>query len=409
MTEIPPPPLFLRTEPQVELRPTFPVLDPIRAIGALAVLTTHTAFQSGDYLRNGVFGTLLARLDVGVAIFFVLSGFLLSRPFLARGALGLARQSTHVYLAHRILRIFPVYLVTVVVALTFLPDNRGAGPLEWLSSVLMIDSYTQAQLPHGLTHMWSLAVEVAFYLVLPGLMLLVVSQRRLKATRILALLIVMVGISVFWHAWGAGALDPYITGSTGIWLPAYLTWFAVGIALATAHVKLQAGSRSRMLVWLPSVGRLPGACWAAIAGIMLVASTSLAGPILFQVGTAGESLLKHLLYAVVGGLVVITGIWAGPSRYTEVMSWRVLRHLGHISYSVFCIHLVVISMVMGLTGFELFRGNGIQIWLLTLSMTLVIAEMLYWGVERPALKFKRRTTRSDGVAPTTADTLSTTT
>ena len=67
-----------------ELSPVFPVLDTLRAVGALAVLTTHVAFQSGAYVRHGVWGALLSRLDVGVAIFFVLSGFLLSRPYLAR-------------------------------------------------------------------------------------------------------------------------------------------------------------------------------------------------------------------------------------------------------------------------------------------------------------------------------------
>ena len=69
-----------------EIAPEFPVLDSLRAVGALAVLTTHVAFQSGAYVRDGTWGALLSRLDVGVAIFFVLSGFLLARPYLARAA-----------------------------------------------------------------------------------------------------------------------------------------------------------------------------------------------------------------------------------------------------------------------------------------------------------------------------------
>ena len=65
---------------RTQLAETFPVLDTMRAVGALAVLTTHVAFWAGDYQRHGAWGSFLARLDVGVAIFFVLSGFLLSRP-----------------------------------------------------------------------------------------------------------------------------------------------------------------------------------------------------------------------------------------------------------------------------------------------------------------------------------------
>jgi peptidoglycan/LPS O-acetylase OafA/YrhL len=64
--------------------PRLPVLDSLRGLWVLALLTAHTAFWAGSYTRNGVWGTLLARLDVGVALFFVLSGVLLSYPYLAR-------------------------------------------------------------------------------------------------------------------------------------------------------------------------------------------------------------------------------------------------------------------------------------------------------------------------------------
>ena len=59
---------------------TFPTLNAVRGIGALMVLTTHAAFNTGQILR-GWPGAVLARLDFGVPLFFVLSGFLLSRPF----------------------------------------------------------------------------------------------------------------------------------------------------------------------------------------------------------------------------------------------------------------------------------------------------------------------------------------
>ena len=64
--------------------PRLPVLDSLRGVWVLALVTAHTAFWAGSYTRNGVWGTLLARLDVGVALFFVLSGVLLSYPYLAR-------------------------------------------------------------------------------------------------------------------------------------------------------------------------------------------------------------------------------------------------------------------------------------------------------------------------------------
>jgi len=181
-----------RTTRSVEPAHEFPVLDTLRAIGALAVLTTHTAFQAGEYLRHGVWGTLLARLDVGVAIFFVLSGFLLARPWLARAATGAPPPSRRRYYEKRLLRIYPVYVVTVVIALVWIPENEGATLRTWVSSLLLADPYTSEQLPHGLTQMWSLTAEVAFYAVLPLLMWVAVGRvHALRPRRVLALAVAM--------------------------------------------------------------------------------------------------------------------------------------------------------------------------------------------------------------------------
>ena len=123
---------------------TFPLLDTMRAIGALCVLTTHTAFWAGDYVRHGTLGTVLARLDVGVAIFFVLSGFLLSRAWLARAADGAPGPATAPYFWKRALRIVPVYVITVVLALTFVQANDGRAPTR-----LDLDAADARRLPRG--------------------------------------------------------------------------------------------------------------------------------------------------------------------------------------------------------------------------------------------------------------------
>ncbi|NYG57914.1 peptidoglycan/LPS O-acetylase OafA/YrhL [Nocardioides daedukensis] len=360
-------------------------------MGALMVLTTHTAFQAGDYLRHGYLGTLLARLDVGVAIFFVLSGFLLSRPWIARAAIGAPRPQASRYYERRLLRIYPVYMMSVAAALLLIPGNDHSGFRQWLSSMFMADSYLNNHLPHGLTQMWSLAVELAFYLILPIIMRLVVKNDWLKPRRLAALLVAMSLISVAWHLKLSDLIAPHTAGLTGIWFPAYLTWFAVGISLAWAHVHLQQGSPRRGTELLRQIGQLPGVCLSTALGLMLIVSTPIGGPALFQVGTAGESLSKHLLYALVGALVVITGVWADPqSRYARIMSSRPARHLGHISYSLFCIHVGVITFVMWITGYGLFEGRGLQIWGLTLLISLILAEISYRCVELPFLRLKTR-------------------
>jgi peptidoglycan/LPS O-acetylase OafA/YrhL len=375
---------------QVEQRPEFPVLDTLRAVGALAVLTTHTTFQSGEYGRHGVVGTLFSRLDVGVAIFFVLSGFLLSRPYFARAMVHRGHPSTGRYYWKRFLRIYPVYAVTVVLALALIDENRGLGAVQWVRSLLLVDIYTSARLPQGLTQMWSLAVEAMFYLTLPLLMLAALGRGGgVSVRRVSGVLAGLCAISVWWVLSLGGVVSESAAGVPMTWLPSYLTWFAVGIALALAHVLHQArGSDApRAVRRLTTVGAMPGVCWALVAGLLLVAATPIAGPSFLFVASPGEALTKHLLYAGIGGLVVVTGIFTAPgSRYAAVMSTPALRHLGVISYSTFCIHLPVLHLVMSVTDYGLFQGHGLQIWALTLVVSLVASELLYRLVEKPGMR-----------------------
>jgi peptidoglycan/LPS O-acetylase OafA/YrhL len=391
----------------IDIRHRFPVLDTWRALGALAVLTTHTTFQTGTYLGHGLWGTLLARLDVGVAIFFVLSGFLLSRPWIARAALGESAPSTGEYFLKRLVRVYPVYLVAVLLALAVLDENDRADPLTWVANLLVGDTYVHDRLPHGLTHMWSLTVEVAFYVLLPVLMKLALGTRRLAVHRgrIHAILLAMVVTAVLWHTVLVELLDPRSDGAPGLWLPGYLAWFAAGIWLALLHVDVQQGRSRPFADWVVRLGTMPGTCWVMVLGLLLVAATPIAGPVMFVAGTPSQSLVKNLVYALIGGLIVLSGAFADSSRgFGRVLSSRPLRHLGHISYSVFCIHLVVLALVFEYTRYEVFTGSGLPVWALTLAFTLVAAEILYRVVERPFMRLPALLARRDRSSDTTAQT-----
>ena len=69
-----------------------------------------------------------------MAVFFVLSGLLLVRPWLQQ-ATGARPVPLRVYFWRRALRILPIYWITVAIALLFVPDNRNAGPADWLRHV----------------------------------------------------------------------------------------------------------------------------------------------------------------------------------------------------------------------------------------------------------------------------------
>ncbi len=320
----------------------FPALDVLRLVGALAVLTTHVAFQTGEYFRNGVLGTLLARLDIGVAVFFVLSGFLLSRAWWVSSETGTAAPDLGRYAIKRLLRIWPVYVLTASVALAVVPGNEGAGVGDWVTSALLLDTYVDDTLPYGLTQMWSLSVEVAFYVALPFLMW--VARRRSRLPADLLLLVGMVVLSVAWIVTVAPAIDDVRDWAPALWLPGYLSWFAAGMWLARTHVRH--GVRGGRVPWIVSLGQQPGACWTAAIGLLLAAATPVAGPVTLEPGTSAESVTKTLVYAVIGLLVVAAGVWS-PSAglFRRMASARPLRHLGHVSYSMFCTHLIVLALI----------------------------------------------------------------
>jgi peptidoglycan/LPS O-acetylase OafA/YrhL len=378
---------------RLEQNPQFPALDTLRAVGAFAVLTTHVTFQTGDYFGHGVWGTVMARLDIGVAIFFVLSGFLLGRPYLARAMTHLEAPPIGRYYWKRFLRIYPVYVVTVIIALALLPDNSTLQARDWVRTLLLADTFAARHLPHGLTQMWSLSVEASFYLVLPLLMIAALGRAPgLRPRRVSVLLVALTAFSVSWHLGLATWVAGVSLGAPLLWLPAFLTWFSVGIALALVHVLHQTTPEpGAVLRTVTTLGSMPGACWAMAAGLLLVAATPVGGPTQLIAATQGESAAKHLLYAGIGGLVVLPGLFAAPrSRYSRVMSFGALRHLGHISYSIFCIHLPLLTLAMWLTGSTLFEASALQVWAVTVALTLPAAELLYRLVEKPGMRLKDR-------------------
>src|SRR6201998_2727453 len=101
-------------------------LTGIRAVAALLVLGTHAAYTTGKYPR-GYFGLLCSRMEIGVPIFFVLSGFLLFGPWVRATARDRPSPSVARYAWHRVRRIMPAYTITVVIAF-IVYHYRTAGP-----------------------------------------------------------------------------------------------------------------------------------------------------------------------------------------------------------------------------------------------------------------------------------------
>ncbi|MGY2063459.1 acyltransferase family protein, partial [Nocardia gipuzkoensis] len=152
---------------RVPQRAFVPALEGMRALAALGVVLTHVAFQTG---ASGVpvLGRVWGRFDMAVAVFFGLSGFLLWRPHAAAARGHGSAPPARRYLLHRAARILPAYWVVVCAVLILLPSAaHSAGRRVWLANLALLQVFVPLTLTDGLTQMWSLSVEVAFYLVLP--------------------------------------------------------------------------------------------------------------------------------------------------------------------------------------------------------------------------------------------------
>src|SRR4051812_27260591 len=138
--------------------PRFPAVDGLRALAALMVLVGHTSFLSG-FNGRGQVGAVLSRFDLGVALFFIISGFLLYRPFVSARMDGRSAPGVLRYGRRRLLRIVPAYWLALTV-LAIWPglggDVFGHVPVYYL----FLQNLRIEWLQGGITTAWSLCVEM---------------------------------------------------------------------------------------------------------------------------------------------------------------------------------------------------------------------------------------------------------
>ncbi len=362
----------------------YPALDGLRAIAVLCVVMTHIGFQTGQTFRGEV-GALLARLDFGVTIFFLLSGFLLYGPFVRATLAGRPVPSTRTYLRNRALRILPGYWVAVLVVMPVMA-SRFVSPGELANQLLLLQSYTEGHLLPGLTQMWSLGVEVAFYVALPLLAACARTGLRSQAR----LLSAMVVASVLWTLMTRGLGFPDASVG-GLWLPAYLDWFALGMAVAVARAWHDRTGRWPVLDQLGDAG---GTCWAIGALLLWLTATPLSGPRGLEPATPGEALTKHLLYGLAALFLLLPAVFGTDDRspVRRFLESPPMRWVGKVSYGVFLWHLLVLELVFRLPGFTLFDANVPLVMALVIPASLAVAALSLRLVEEPALRLKRRWT-----------------
>jgi len=397
-------------------RERFVAGDALRALAALGVVVYHVAYPAaqvthpeGGATMDGAFGSLFgpvfANLDVGLYLFFVLSGYLIAGPFVRAVIEGEPRPGLRRYSRSRVLRIVPAFWA--VAALTFARHGVDGATAGQVAAVL---GFGQIYVPSPAANLfgqaWTLDVEMAFYVLVPVVgALLAFACRRVpvgrhgRALLLLAFTAFVAMFTLSLRASGPGSLDYQRM------VPIALFFFCPGVALAVIEPFAKPWLRAR-----PALGRRLALGVAAGAGLAALAALAVERPTL-TINSRGA-----LAAATATGLLVAAALvrqWADGGCWRWLSS-RPLQWLGVRSYGIYLVHFLV---VLEVTAF--FRDSkplpmidssmpvlaepgspweAVALRLpLVLVLTIALAALSWRFVEQPAMTWKRRARRGGPV------------
>lgn len=364
----------------------FPLVDSMRAIAAMSILAYHGAFVTGALDGTGA-ERWYAQLNVGVPLFFAISGFLLYRPWVAARLAGASTPDVRVYALRRALRIVPAYWVALI-AIALAADRDDV--FSWPGALVhygFLQAYDPERFTGGIGQAWTLTVEVAFYALLP---LLALAARRLPGgtrERVvrseLAFLSALALVAVAWRLVVVLSVDP--EGGAYfpllVALPAQLDVFAAGMALAVVSAaaldERARPPRSASLAWL-----LAAAAYAAV--------------VLWRPEDPGaRAFAEHQLHGLIAIALLAPAVLGarGGGAIRRALAWRPLAWIGLVSYGLYLWHLDALR--------ELSEAGASDagVVLLGSPLALALGAASWYLIERHALRLGRRAAGRPPVAP----------
>lgn len=275
--------------------------EDVQALRALAVLAVLVCHMNPGWLLGGY---------LGVDMFFVISGFVITQTLLA----GNGVLDFRLFWIQRFFRIFPAYAVMLVVvafsaALIFLPENFGQFGKSWLYGLLFFsnhyfagygDYFSPVMTEQPLLHTWSLAVEMQFYLLYPMMLWLII---RYKAFFLLVISTVL-GFGLAMWSWGDGETSTALYYALHIRIPEFL----LGCSLAAYGDQLNAYGLRRYAVWLACTGL------ALVVACLVTIDANRFDPAMAALVCLGT------------GLVVLARVEKG--WLVSIFRWRIVATLG---------------------------------------------------------------------------------
>ncbi len=340
--------------------PHVPGLDGLRAWAVFVVVAFHYRFwhAQGGYL--------------GVDIFFVLSGFLITRMLVVEEARTGGMDLTE-FARRRLGRLLPALLLllgTLAIVVLIDGDDRTNETGQLVSALFYVNNWFAmwSDQPAPLTeHLWSLSVEGQFYFTWPLVLRWLMIRRRASPSTLLAVCAVgavgALGVRLAMYAAGAS------------WTEIYLNSFgrAGGLLIGAGVAFLVTGTL------LPGIRRLAATTWAQ-TGLAI----GLLGTVFFAL-SQGSTAPKWVLLSIVTGLtgcLVLSLVEAPEALPSRLLSGRVQRWTAQRSYAIYLWHLPLRSLPLGALG-----GVAGATWIVPLAATLVISEASYRYVERPGRRF----------------------
>jgi peptidoglycan/LPS O-acetylase OafA/YrhL len=364
-----------------------PALDGLRGL-AIAMVVVHNAAALQTTAETKLLKGVLALHGlgwVGVQLFFVLSGFLITGILLdTKGA----PRFYSAFYARRALRIFPLYYGLLFAWLVVLPlvaphvAAAVAGPAKyqvWYWTYLSNWAHPFGREIGGLPHFWSLAVEEQFYFVWPFCVAWMRprSIARLAMAMIVVALLVRIGLTAA-HAHPNAAY---------MFTFARMDALALGalVALVARNPDLLARLRPRLVPWAI-------ACSAALLAIALVTKG-------FHFESALVQTVGYSLLALLSGIVVLLAAVStreGGGRLTAFLEIKSLRVLGKYSYGLYVFHVPILALLRHRAEWTINHGATLQRMMalatfvgLVCVMSMAAAIASFELIERRCLALKR--------------------
>lgn len=367
-------------------------LDGLRGIAALAIYGVHFNQVVELDAVVGYFDLyrLLGNGEYGVALFFVLSGYLLGLPFWRARLDGVELPNVRRYAFRRVARIVPAYYFCLLVLVLW--GGRWQSPdamLDILLHITFLFNYAEFSIFSINAPFWTLAVEMQFYLLLP---LIFLTLRRLTPDHATAAMIAIGVIAYLIHAWLVSSITQIIDWPTApmlIWvrpygavvnhsLPGHVPHFLIGVIAGRFFLSLQSklGVRTGRWPWAELV------FWSTSITLFLLLATEFGDKIHIPYGRYGLPFIP-LLLAV---LILATPFTHYARKFLESAP---LKGLGTLSYGIYIYHLpCLIALDRYLRNQDLDAAQYPFLYGIGgMAITLSIALLSYVVVEHPALRW----------------------